>query len=83
MNMQTLNSIRDQLSEVINKETKFLWRLARDAQKRSLFSLADDIRKEADMLYHNMWAYPERILDWKFEHETKYAFRFSHSGIRV
>lgn len=79
MKRATFDEIRDikwQLREIAEKEAMNLYRLARKAQEHGVSdSVVAEIREEARNLERNGVAYPERILDWKFEYETKYAFR--------
>ena len=59
--MNRLNEIRWELKEKAEAEATKLWRLARRAEKHGVSALT---------------AYPERMLEWKFEYEMKYAFKF-------
>lgn len=74
--MKQLREIREQLKEMAEAEAMKLWRLARNAQKRGCSSeVVNKIREEANWLHTTGTSYPERLLDWKFEYDFKYAFK--------
>ena len=74
--MEELKAIRKQLKEMAEKEAIRLWRLARNAEKHDCsHQLVSAIRDEGWWISTNGVTYPERLLDWKFEYEFKYAFR--------
>lgn len=79
MKRTTFDQLRDikwQLREIAEREATNLYRLARKAKEHGVSqSIVDEIREEANNLSRNSVAYPERILEWKYEYETKYAFR--------
>ena len=73
--MKQLKEIRRALEELAEREATKLWRLAREAAKRGCSEkLVQDIRNEG-WLCHGMRNNPDRMMDWKFEYETKYAFK--------
>lgn len=74
--MKQLREIREQLKQMAETEATKLWRLARKAQKRGCsFEVVNKIREEANWLHTTGTSYPDRLLDWKFEYDFKYAFR--------
>lgn len=73
--MKELKEIRRALGVLAEREAIKLWRLAREAQKRGLSEeLVNEIREEG-WLCHGMRDDPDRMMNWKFEYEVKYAFK--------
>lgn len=73
--LDTLNKIRRELSEMAEKEAMKLWRLARKAKAHGVSDkLVNEIREEGWEIFR-MRDNPDRLLEWKFEYTTKYAFR--------
>lgn len=73
--MKELKEIRRTLEELAEREATKLWRLAREAQKRGLSEkLVNEIREEG-WLCHGLRNNPDRMMDWRFEYTTKYAFK--------
>lgn len=74
--LETLESLRYELTHIVEQEATNLYRLARKAEQHGVKqSVIDEIREEANYLHTTLTTYPERILDWDFEYNTKYAFR--------
>ena len=74
--MKELKEIREQLIQMAETEAVGLWRSARNAQKRGCSpETVNKIQEEADWLHTTGTAYPDRLIDWKFGYEFKYAFR--------
>lgn len=74
--IETLAEIRRELEDLVEKEATNLWRLARTAKAHGCSEeLVTEIREEGWKLHH-MRNNPERVLDWKFEYETKHAFKY-------
>ena len=74
--MKRLEQMKAELEVMAEREAIKLWRIARRAQKHGCSNeLVQAIREEANWLYTTGQAYPDRLLDWKFEYEFKYAFK--------
>lgn len=74
--MKRLEQMREELKQMAEKEAMNLWRLARRAEKHNVSrDVIHEIREEASWLHTTAQAYPDRLLDWKFTYEHKYAFR--------
>ncbi|MGN0989501.1 MAG: hypothetical protein ACI4N6_04235 [Eubacteriales bacterium] len=74
--LETIKSLRYELTHIVEQEATNLYRLARKAEQHNVKqSVIDKIREEANYLHTTLTAYPERILEWDFEYNTKYAFR--------
>lgn len=74
--MERLRQIRNELSQMSEREAIKLWRIARQAEKRNCsVELIRAIREEANWLHTNGQSYPERLLEWRFEFIFKYAFK--------
>lgn len=75
-NLENLYDIRRELGEIASKEATNLYRLARKAEQHNVSSeTVAEIREEANYLFRTVCTYPERLLEWDFEYNTKYAFR--------
>lgn len=73
--MRELIRIRCELAAMAEKEASKLWRLARHAERKGVSpALVTAIREEGWLCYH-LRNNPDRILDWKFPYQTKYAFK--------
>lgn len=82
-----LNDIRYKLSEMAEKESLRLFRMARRAEAKGVSKeTINAIREEAHSLAKNYTTYPERLLRWNAKTELKYAFcgeRLKHHYITV
>lgn len=75
MNKQ-LKQIKDQLANMAEKEATQLFRLAWRAHAHECKKeTVDRIREEACWLHGTGVTYPERLLDYNFEHNFEYAFK--------
>lgn len=74
--MKELEKIRNRLKEMSEREAMRLFRLARRAKVHGCKpETVEAIRNEAMWLHTTGTAYPDRLIDWKFEYDFKYAFR--------
>ena len=74
--MKEIKEIRNRLREKAEREAIKLWRLARKANKHGCSDeLTREIREEAHWLHDTATAYQDRLINWNFEYEHKYAFR--------
>ena len=74
--MKRLEKMREQLISMAEAEALKLWRIARKAEEHGCsVELVCSMRREANWLHNEGTAYPDRLLDWKFKYEFKYAFK--------
>ena len=74
--LDTLDEIRRELERIAQKEATNLFRLARKAKEHGVKTeTVEEIREEGMRLAREYTTYPDRLLEWHFEYETKYAFR--------
>lgn len=74
--MKRLEQMREQLISMAEAEALKLWRIARKAEEHGCsVELVCSMRREANWLHNEGTAYPDRLLDWKFKYEFKYAFK--------
>lgn len=74
--MKRINEIRQELKEMAEQEATRLYRLARRALEKGCGQeLVNAIREEANWLHTTAQAYPDRLVEWQFEYNFKYAFR--------
>lgn len=74
--MREIKRMREELKHKAEREAMKLWRLARRAEKHGVAAeIVRTIRDEADYCHRTLTAYPERVLSWRIEYDTKYAFR--------
>lgn len=70
-----INSMREELRQMAEKEAMRVWRLGRRAKAKGCSQkLINEIRDEGFSLYNEYTAYPERLLDNNAKHRLKYAF---------
>lgn len=75
--MNRLESIRYDLIMMAEREAMKLWRLARKAQEHGVSNeCINNIREEAFIMHDTMRSYPERLLNWDFKYNYKYAFKY-------
>lgn len=74
--LETIEHIRNELTHIVEQEATNLYRLARKAREHGVDpNTVNEITEEANHLHRTLTTYPERILEWDFEYNTKYAFR--------
>lgn len=72
-----IREIRAELQLMATYESMKLWRLARRAEEHRVSpEVIHEIRREANKVYTNYVAYPDRLLNWKTEYKFKYAFKY-------
>lgn len=71
-----IESIRNELKEMAEKEAHYLWRMARRAWKHGCSKeLINKIREEANWCHTTAKAYPDRLIHWKSDYDLKFAFK--------
>lgn len=71
-----VKEIRLELATIAEKEAHKLWRLARKAEAHGVSDkLVNAIREEGWSVWDSR-NNPDRLIEWRFEYQHKYAFRF-------
>lgn len=72
-----IEEMKREIIEIAHKEATNLYRIARSAEAHGASEkLVQEIRAEAWVLEHEIYSYPDRLLDWKYSYRTKHAFRY-------